>query len=444
MKTTTKRIWITMCIAIFFITGNMMADNLAAADSASATASTGNAALAIDADMGSRWESVAENDGQWIVINLNAVFNLSEINIVWEGANAEAYTLDVTEYSSTWTRIDSFYNKESAARTDVIILDINAQFVRVNCYNRNLNYGYSIFDFQVEGVPVGHVGVLDSILLEKNKTRVAVNEEVTFEASGLDEDGFTMATTPVWSADGGTITDGVFSSATKGIFNITATDGSISNSIEIKVGDPQIMGSVAYATSGNSPVFAVDNNMGTRWNSDATDTAAIFVDLQNVYALSEIMIHWEAANAEVYGLDYSNDSINWINIDSVTDGVFGNRTDAFTLTQSARFVRMNASKRTSAYANSIFEFQVFGLVDTPTAVESLEKRTDLKLYPNPIEDQLFIESEIAVEHISIYRLNGQLVKAITPNGTAVNVSDLTKGYYLTRVKFVDGSTAVNP
>lgn len=441
-----KTIKTLFTITLLLVASSLFAQNLALNRTATASTEARLAKFAVDGkDQGgstgeTRWESVAGDTTQWLIVKLDSAHTISKINIHWEGANAKEYDICLSQDSITW---DTVYSKTDGAnghRWDYIDLDNDAVYVQVFCKKRNLTYGYSIWELEVEGAPVGHVSVLDSISLEKDKSRIAVNEDLIITASGVDEDGFSMITAPIWTANGGSITNGVFNSTTKGTFTITATDGSISNSIEIKVGDPQVTGTVAYATSGNSPAFAVDNNMGTRWNSDSKDTAAIAVSLQNVYAVSEVMIHWENANAKVYGLDYSLDSINWVNIDSITNGTFGSRTDAFEFTVSARYIRMNATKRTSTYANSVWEFQVFGVIDTPTTIHPTKNTPALTLYPNPVADQLFISSEVAVGRVSIYSLSGQMVKSVVPNGNSVDVSDLSKGYYLTKISLEDGTS----
>lgn len=447
MKTQINKILIAIVVALFSFSGMVIAN---VATSGTATTSSDIApgttgAQAIDGSMISRWESDHVNDGQWLLVELDKTYSLTEIKIFWEGANAEAYSLEVSEDTLAygWTEVDSFYNKASGTRTDVIALTDDVKFIRVNCYNRNLTYGYSIYELEVSGTPKGSITVLDSIVLSADKTRVSVDEELTISAIGRDQDGYTMATTPIWGSDGGSVTDGVFSSTTTGIFTITATEGSISNDIEIKVGDPQITGTTAQATSGNSPTSAIDDNFVTRWNSDATDTASICINLQKKYDISEVIIHWEAAGAKVYGLDVSNDSLTWTNLDSVTDGAFSNHSDAFDVDFLAQYVRMNAIKRNSPYANSIFEFQVFGTESISTQLQMGSVSPSLVVYPNPVADQLNINSEVLVKNVSIYTINGQLVKSSPIINGSVDVSGLKEGYYITKIDFEDGTQAVS-
>ncbi len=60
-------------------------------------------------------------------------------------------------------------------------------------------------------------------------------------------------------------------------------------------------------------------------------------------------------------------------------------------------------------------------------------KSNIKLYPNPVNQTLRIASKIKVEKISIYNLLGVLVKTVESNVEAIDVSNLIKGSYL--VKF---------
>ena len=58
----------------------------------------------------------------------------------------------------------------------------------------------------------------------------------------------------------------------------------------------------------------------------------------------------------------------------------------------------------------------------------------LKIYPNPVASDLFIEGGDAVERIEIYSVQGKLVKEENLQGRGtVNVSDLQTGNYIVRM-----------
>ena len=63
------------------------------------------------------------------------------------------------------------------------------------------------------------------------------------------------------------------------------------------------------------------------------------------------------------------------------------------------------------------------------------KNTDtnpVKFYPNPVKDNLSVQSDIKVEKVEIFNLSGVLVKAIVGNASTVDMSEMTKGSYLVK------------
>ena len=61
--------------------------------------------------------------------------------------------------------------------------------------------------------------------------------------------------------------------------------------------------------------------------------------------------------------------------------------------------------------------------------------SDFKIYPNPVKSVLFIETVEAENVISIYNLQGVLLKSITSNKTLtkINVIDLSSAIYIVKV-----------
>ena len=117
------------------------------------------------------------------------------------------------------------------------------------------------------------------------------------------------------------------------------------------------------STSGpaGGPALAVDGNLATRWESaQGIDPSWIVLDLGANYALSEVIIHWEAANAASYEIQGSADNSNWTALFSHSGGVFGERTDNVSLSGTYRYVRMYGITRSSPYGYSIWEMEVYG------------------------------------------------------------------------------------
>ncbi|QEO08570.1 discoidin domain-containing protein [Protaetiibacter larvae] len=117
-----------------------------------ATATSGDAALAFDGNAGSRWESAHGVDPQSIQVDLGVVSDLTEVQLDWEAANAKDYTLEVSDNGTDWDVVATRTDMAGGNRSDVITLtDVEGRYVRVVGTARNLIYGYSIFEFRVYG-----------------------------------------------------------------------------------------------------------------------------------------------------------------------------------------------------------------------------------------------------------------------------------------------------
>lgn len=117
-----------------------------------ATASSGNAAAAIDGNLGSRWES-AFTDPQQLTVDLGVVSTVNKITISWEVANAKDYTLTGSVDGNTWLPIATKTNMPSGNRTDLIDnLNANYRYIRMNGTARSTQWGYSIYEFEVCGI----------------------------------------------------------------------------------------------------------------------------------------------------------------------------------------------------------------------------------------------------------------------------------------------------
>jgi len=77
-----------------------------------------------------------------------------------------------------------------------------------------------------------------------------------------------------------------------------------------------------------------------------------------------------------------------------------------------------------------------------TATDWLLKRTisqpmtelNVQLYPNPTSDYVYIRINKKIESLSVYNLQGQLILSQNTNQKYLNVSNLTKGVYLIKIK----------
>ena len=74
-----------------------------------------------------------------------------------------------------------------------------------------------------------------------------------------------------------------------------------------------------------------------------------------------------------------------------------------------------------------------------SAVENVELQ-NLKLYPNPVKDELVIENgELRIEKVEICDLTGKTIYQFENLKNKINVSALSQGIYIVRLKTDKGT-----
>ena len=146
---------------------------------------------------------------------------------------------------------------------------------------------------------------------------------------------------------------------------------------------PQLLSATATASTQESgqasccaAAFAVDGNLNTRWGSVFGDSQWLRLDLGSTFAVSEVIIYWEAANAAVYEIQGSLNGSNWTTLSNQSGGTFGNRTDTVEIAGSYRYIRMLGQVRSSQYGYSIFEMRVYGLPAADTDGDGVDDSID--------------------------------------------------------------------
>ncbi|GHJ48372.1 hypothetical protein Cs7R123_57140 [Catellatospora sp. TT07R-123] len=120
---------------------------------------------------------------------------------------------------------------------------------------------------------------------------------------------------------------------------------------------------------GNAPGAAVDGRTTTRWSSAFSDPQWMSIDLGGTATITKVVLNWEAAFARAYRIETSNDKVTWTSIYSTTTGAGGIET--LNLSGTGRYVRLYGTARATGYGYSLWEFQVFGSVDTASSTAPL-------------------------------------------------------------------------
>ncbi|MEO5874048.1 MAG: glycoside hydrolase family 3 C-terminal domain-containing protein, partial [Streptosporangiaceae bacterium] len=115
----------------------------------------------------------------------------------------------------------------------------------------------------------------------------------------------------------------------------------------------------------NAPAAALDGRTGTRWSSQYTDDQWLRVDLGGTATVSKVTLNWESAFATAYRLEVSDNGTTWTPIHTTTAGHGG--VENLNVTGQGRYLRFVGTARSSGYGYSLWEFQVFGTVDSSTS-----------------------------------------------------------------------------
>ncbi len=390
---------------------------------ASATASTGDASLAIDDNLATRWESTFE-DPQTLTVDLGVVDFVKQVSITWETANAKDYTLSGSVDGTTWTVIQTLTDMATGPRVDEFDIDAEYRYFQMYGTARNTAYGYSIFEFDVcvgedDGggtepfvcdsplTPVSAIGTTgngtaaiddndgtrwESDASDPQSLTVDMGETVTVNAVTIDWETANAKDYILSGSVDGTnwtviesFTNMATGERTDEILDIDADyrylkmDGIARNTpygysiwefnvcgedIEVPptpfVCDSPVTVASATATTGNATA-AIDDNDGTRWESDATDLQSLTVDMGEVIAVTAVTIEWETANAKDYTLSGSVDGTAWTTIQTLTDMPTGERTDVINdIDADYRYLKVDGTARNTPYGYSIWEFNVCG------------------------------------------------------------------------------------
>ena len=184
------------------------------------------------AGIATRWASKTENDQytpEWVRIDLQNVYDISEIKINWEGAFARSYNIETSVNGvDGW---QTYYTTTTGnGGINTIAGAATAQYVRINCTQKGFNwngtyYGYSIYEVEVCGVPhvAGPIAVT-GVTLNKNTATLTAGATEQLTATVLPTNATNQAVT--WSSNNtavATVVDGLVTAKTVGTATITVT-----------------------------------------------------------------------------------------------------------------------------------------------------------------------------------------------------------------------------
>ncbi len=379
-----------------------------------AFATTGNAALAVDGNIGTRWES-ASADPQSIVVNMGANYNVDQVKITWEGAYGKDYEIQISTDSLNWTTLKNVTGN-STLINDWTGLTGNGKYLRILGTVRGTVYGYSIWELEAWGDNViANTPPTVSVTAPADNSSYIAPATIPLAANASDADGSILK---VEFYNGATLIGTDFTApytfdwtnVSQGSYTVTAIAydnlgvSTISSAIHITV-TPDTRGpnlcllKPATASTGNAAA-AVDGNIGTRWESAFADPQWITVDLGAMYNINEVKITWEGAYAEDYLVQLSpTNNEDWTTVKTVTgNNVLIN--DHTSLSGSGRYLRIYGTKRGTIYGYSIWELEAYGSLFTlPVTVAAISAQSEA----NTVRVQWNVQNETAVRSYILER-----------------------------------------
>lgn len=112
---------------------------------------------ATDGDSSTRWSSAygpsASYDREWIYIDLLQSHDISRVVLDWEAAYGSGYNIDVSHDAVVWRTVHEERNGEGGI--EEILLDEPApgRYIRMQGVSRGTQWGYSLWEFEVYGLP---------------------------------------------------------------------------------------------------------------------------------------------------------------------------------------------------------------------------------------------------------------------------------------------------
>lgn len=101
-----------------------------------------------DGDLNTRWSSQFE-DNQWIVIDLEALYDIHQVVLNWETAYGESYDIDVSVDGFNWETVFEERNGDGGINVINFGTPVSARFVRMIGLVRGTAFGFSLWEFEI-------------------------------------------------------------------------------------------------------------------------------------------------------------------------------------------------------------------------------------------------------------------------------------------------------
>ena len=106
--------------------------------------------MAVDGDNKTRWAS-AFKENEWWLIDLQHLVLPQSIEILWEGAFAKSFNIQISSDNKNWKQLYSD-NAFKGGKSEILNSNsLSGRYLKVNCVTRATPYGSSFFTFNCNG-----------------------------------------------------------------------------------------------------------------------------------------------------------------------------------------------------------------------------------------------------------------------------------------------------
>ena len=309
--------------------------NIARGRQAYASTAKQAASLAVDGNTNSRWESEFA-DPQWMYVDLGSSYDIAKVAVMWEGAYAKKYHIQVSDDAANWTTVKTV----TANAVNTVEIDLggaSGRYVRMVGETRGTQYGYSIYEF----------GVWSTDAVESTAAQTQPQTQPQNPS-----DLYASYTTDLANGKNGYASSNQRQDRTYPAKVNNLTNGSTTGTNYI----------ITHSSDTN-PWFCVDLGSAQDINKVTAYQGAEAATYPNAYASSYVIEYSNytgnlgGANADENAA-YIADNMTWTTAATVTGAMLGSNTTVFNSVKT-RYVRIRVTGKAGTWA-SMYEMYVYG------------------------------------------------------------------------------------
>lgn len=134
--------------------------------------------LLADGDRSTRWRG-NNSDASWAQLDLGSTHSVAAVRLSWEAAFAKSYKIQLSDDGASWRDVYATPSAGSDGGVDVITMEgESARFVRMQTVKRALNYGPSVWEFEV----FADRSVVDAPAVATGPENLALNRPTTADS----------------------------------------------------------------------------------------------------------------------------------------------------------------------------------------------------------------------------------------------------------------------